>query len=490
LKNHEMNTKRVEKDDLAHGPINIGFPFSDPPLDEDLYKCVHCGFCLQACPTYIQTGLETESPRGRIALMKGVAEGRLSINNDVIEHWDMCIQCRACEDVCPSGVPYGRLIEKTMAQVDKVRSVSLLGKAFRWLLLRKILPDQVLLSGLVGMLRMYQRMGLHRLLSTIKILHIIPGNVGSLHDSMPRIPDNFFAASGQIYHAFGEPRAVVSLLSGCVMPLINGPEMRAAIRVLTRNGVNVLVPNEQVCCGAIHSHLGDLEKARELARSNIDVFLSEKIDAVLSLSAGCSTRMKEYRDLLQDDDKYNNRAKELTKKVKDINEFLYELPIDPPRGHLKTTVTYQDPCHLAHTQKIRSQPRELLKLIPGLTLIEMRNSDRCCGAGGSYVVTQHEMSLKLMEDKMNAIKETDARIVTTANPGCWMQMKQGSEILNSTLKVNYVTDLLDQSYEAEKRATEEDRSKISNDSLWEEERLELRSQWKNRGSDRRKRRNR
>tara|TARA_B100001559_G_scaffold305260_1_gene295373 strand:+ start:32 stop:859 length:828 start_codon:yes stop_codon:yes gene_type:complete len=275
------------------------------------------------------------------------------------------------------------------------------------------------------------------------------------------------------------------------MPLINGPEMRSAIRVLTRNGVKVIVPKEQGCCGAIHSHVGDLVKARDMARRNIDAFLSKDIDAVLSSSAGCSTRMKEYGELLKDDEVYIDKAKQLESKVKDINEFLYELPIDPPKGRLESSVTYQDPCHLAHTQKIRSQPRELLKLIPGLNLIEMRNSDRCCGAGGTYVITQHQMSLKLMNDKMKTIEETGAQIVTTGNPGCWMQMNQGSQKTNMPVQVKYVTDLLDESYRAERIENEPETESTSfNESAWEEERLELRSQWEKRAGDRRKRRDR
>ena len=486
---NDINTNSKNK--VKVDGILKGFPFSNPPLEEDLYKCVHCGFCLQACPTYVQTGLETESPRGRIALMKGVIEGRLTMNNDVIDHWDMCIQCRACEDVCPSGVPYGNLIEKTMSQVSESRKTSILTKGVNWLLLRRILADQIILSGLVGTMRIYQKIGMHKLVSALKVLHLIPGNLGSLHDSMPRISDKFFSADGQTYHPFGEPKKTVGLLSGCIMPLINGPEMRSAIRVLTRNGVKVIVPKEQGCCGAIHSHVGDLVKARDMARRNIDAFLSKDIDSVLSSSAGCSTRMKEYVELLKDDEVYIDKAKQLESKVKDINEFLYELPIDPPEGRLESSVTYQDPCHLAHTQKIRSQPRELLKLIPGLNLIEMRNSDRCCGAGGTYVITQHQMSLNLMNDKMKTIEETGAQIVTTGNPGCWMQMNQGAQKTNMPVQVKYVTDLLDQSYRAERIENETGTESISiNESAWEEERLELRSQWEKRAGDRRKRRDR
>ena len=378
-----------------------------------------------------------------------------------------------------------------MSQVSKSRKSSILTRGINWLLLRRILTDQVILSGLVGTMRIYQKIGMHKLVSALKVLHLIPGNLGSLHDSMPRISDKFFSADGQTYHPFGEPKKTVGLLSGCIMPLINGPEMRSAIRVLTRNGVKVIVPKEQGCCGAIHSHVGDLVKARDMARRNIDAFLSKDIDSVLSSSAGCSTRMKEYGELLKDDEVYIDKAKQLESKVKDINEFLYELPIDPPKGRLESSVTYQDPCHLAHTQKIRSQPRELLKLIPGLNLIEMRNSDRCCGAGGTYVITQHQMSLNLMNDKMKTIEETGAQIVTTGNPGCWMQMNQGSQKTNMPVQVKYVTDLLDESYRAERIENEPETESTSfNESAWEEERLELRSQWEKRAGDRRKRRDR
>ena len=474
-------------------PSAPGFDTHDAPAEEDLYKCVHCGFCLQACPTYLQTGLETESPRGRIALMKAVNEGRLGIGEDVYRHWDMCIQCRACEAVCPSGVPYGRLIEKTMVQVERRRKVSLLGRFVSWLVIGKILPDQNALTGVVGALRLYQRSGLQSALRLSRLLKIMPAKIADLEQSLPTTPDAFFAAEGQTYQAQGQPRASVALLSGCVMPLVHGPHMRAVVRVLNRNGVEVIVPQSQVCCGAIHTHVGDIEGTRELARRNVDAFLALPVDAVITASAGCGTRMKEYGELLGDDAKYAQRARELSEKVLDVHEFLCDLPIDPPKSTLDRTVTYQDACHLSHTQDVRSQPRALLESIPGIRLTEMSDSTRCCGAGGTYTITQREMSLRLLKDKMKSIGGTGAAVVATGNPGCLIQLQYGAELGGAPIEVKYVTDLLDEAYLAERsagvkaRPTKQPRDI---DSGWEEERDELRSKWKSRPGDRRQRRDR
>ncbi len=475
----------------APWPIGPGFDGDDAPADEDMYKCVHCGFCLQACPTYVQTGLETESPRGRIALMKAVSEGRIGLGEGVYRHWDMCIQCRACEDVCPSGVPYGRLIERTMVQVERRRKVSPLGRLASWLLLGRIIPDQGALTAMVGALRLYQRSGLQRLVRASRLLRLLPGPLAELERSLPAAPDGFFAAEGQVYQAQGAPRASVALLSGCVMPLVHGPQMRTAARVLVRNGVEVSVPRDQVCCGAIHTHVGDVERARDLARRNVEAFGPLPIDAVVTASAGCGTRMKEYGDLLADDPEYAERARELSEKVADIHEFLAGLPIDPPRGRLDLTVTYQDACHLSHTQGVRGQPRELLESIPGLRVVEMRDSTRCCGAGGTYTITQREMSLRLLEDKMDAVRDTGAVVVATGNPGCMIQLQYGAERGCAPVDVKYVTDLLDEAYLAERDVGAKARSGRSDtDSGWEEERHELRSRWKSRPGDRRQRRDR
>ena len=426
------------------------FSGPDAPSEDDLYKCVHCGFCLQACPTYLQTGLETESPRGRIALMKAVNEGRIGMTPTVFKHWDLCIQCRACEPVCPSGVPYGRLIEATTAQVERYRKPGLLPRLLAWLVLKQVLADQRRLSLVVSGLRLYQRSGLQYAVRRSGVLRLLSRRLASLESASPPVPATYFRASGQVIKSRGSRRARVALLSGCVMPLVNGPEMQAVTRVLAHNGCDVVVPQSQVCCGAIHSHSGDLDLARQMARRNVDVFLASGVDAVVVASAGCGVRMKEYGELLRDDPAYGERGRKVGAMVRDVHEFLVELPFTPPRGHLGYRVTYQDPCHLAQAQRITEAPRTLLRSIPGVQFVEMDNSSACCGAGGAYSITQREFSLKLLDSKMKAVRDTHAWVVATANPGCYIQLLQGADRGSPPLRVRYVTDLLDEAYRAER----------------------------------------
>ena len=425
------------------------FAGPDAPQESELYKCVHCGFCLQACPTYVETGLEAESPRGRIALMKAVNEGRIGITDSVMRHWDLCIQCRACEVACPSGVPYGNLIEATMQQVADRRSPGYVNGKIATLALNKLLPNQTLLSMVIGGMRMYQRFGVQKVMRKSGLLKLLPGNMGELEDSMPTLPTEVFKASGQVYRARGEVKAKVALLSGCVMPLIHGPEMSAVVRVLTRNGCEVVVTKEQGCCGAINSHVGDLDMTRELARRNVDAFLAEEVDYIAVASAGCGSRMKEYGHLLRDDAAYAEKAEALSAKVQDIHELLVSLPIEPPKGHLPYRVTYQDSCHLSNAQRITAAPRQLLGSIPGIEFVELSNADKCCGAGGTYTITEREFSMRILDTKMRAVRQTQANVIATANPGCLMQLQYGAQRDGMPVQVKYITDLLDESYSKE-----------------------------------------
>ena len=429
-------------------PLEL-FSGPDAPAESDLYKCVHCGFCLQACPTYVETGLETESPRGRIALMKAVNEGRISIGPTVTDHWDLCIQCRACEAVCPSGVPYGRLIEATMAQVERQRKPSAIARAASSLLLRGIVPHQGRLALVAKAMRMYRGLGIQAAVRKSGALRLVSKSLAELEMTSPEVQSRAFKAKGQVIPAVGERRARVALLSGCVMPLIHGPQMDAVTRVLARNGCEVVVAANQACCGAIHSHVGDIEMARELARRNVDAFLGEPVDAVVVASAGCGARMKEYGHLLEGDGAYSERAASVGGMVRDVHEFLADLPLVPPKGRLPYRVTYQDSCHLSHAQRITEAPRELLRAIPGLELVQMADSTKCCGAGGTYAITQREFSLKVLRSKMGNVRATGADILATANPGCVIQLQQGAAQFGPDVQVRYVTDLLDEAYAAE-----------------------------------------
>ena len=424
--------------DLFAGP--------DAPAEDDLYKCVHCGFCLQACPTYLETGLETESPRGRIALMKAVNEGRIGMTPGVFRHWDLCIQCRACEVACPSGVPYGRLIEATMAQVDRRRKLGLLPRLASGLLLRRFVPHQRRLGLLARGLRLYQRTGVQAAVRKTGLLRLASSRLAELEAASPVVQGRPFGAKGQVVPAQGERRARVGLLSGCVMPLVHGPEMEAVTRVLARNGCEVIVTRGQVCCGAINSHVGDLATARALARQNVDAFLDNNLDAVVVASAGCGSRMKDYGDLLKNDPEYAGKAKQLGAMVKDVHEFLDGLPLRPPQGRLDSRVTYQDSCHLSQAQRITEAPRALLRSIPGVELTEMDGSTQCCGAGGTYSITEPDFSRKVLDSKMEAVSRAGVQILATANPGCVLQLRYGAQRHDMPIQVRYVTDLLDEAY--------------------------------------------
>jgi len=406
--------------------------------DADLSKCVHCGLCLQHCPTYVETGLETESPRGRLYLMRALAEGRVDATPNAIGHLDQCLQCRNCEAVCPSGVPYGRIMEGARAEVLKSEDAPLAWR-LRALFLREVVAKPSRLRLLASALRLYQSSGLRSLAEAV------PG----LRDRAalaPTIGPRPFTRTGLIASPAGKPLRRVAFLTGCVMPLAYGRVHRATLRVLARNGCEVIAPPAQVCCGALHAHNGDRQTARRLARRNIDAFLAQEVGAIVVNSAGCGSAMKEYSDLLADDRRYAERADRFSHLVKDIHEFLLGIPLEPPTGTLDLDVTYQDSCHLAHAQRLARTPRDVLGLIPGLRIVEMEHADRCCGSAGVYSLTQPEMSLQLLDGKMRDIRRTGARVIATANPGCMAQLEAGLRRHDIPGRVVHVVELLDKAY--------------------------------------------
>ena len=421
--------------------------FNQDVPESELYKCVHCGFCLQACPTYLETSLETESPRGRIALMKAVNEKRINITENVIRHWDTCIQCRACETACPSGVEYGKLIEGTMKHILPIRNTNRFYKWFNKIIVNNIVINRKLLNTLFYFIKVYQRYGLQKLLRKTKLLYIFTPKLAELEMSLPLIPSKSFKTKGQLLKTNNLKKKKVALLSGCLMPLIHGPEMEAVTRILNYNGCDVIVPKEQVCCGALHSHVGDIDKTIELAKQNINAFSESDIDSIITTSAGCGSRMKEYYNLFHQDDEFSQKAKEFSKKTKDISEFLVELPFELPKGTIKRTVTYQDSCHLLNSQQIKDPPRQILNSIPGIKFVELKDSSVCCGGGGTYTITERDLSKKVLESKMKKINETSASIVATSNPGCVIQMQYGVQLFKTKAKICYVTDLLDEAYQ-------------------------------------------
>ena len=421
----------------------IGFAGRDVPADGDLYKCVHCGLCLPHCPTYIETGMETESPRGRLALMRGVKEGQLGLTERLVGHMDLCLQCRACEAACPSGVPFGRLMAATRTQVSMHAPQSFLGRVAKGMVFERLLPHPGRLRLAARGLWVYEKSG-WQWVTRATVLRLFP-KLREAERQLPPIPSSFFPSLGdETFRPQGEATRRVGMLSGCVMPLLYGRANLATVRVLTRNGCEVTSPRAQRCCGALHAHNGELEGARVLARKNIDAFMAAGVEAVVVNSAGCGAMMKEYGDLLKDDTQDAERARKVSARVKDVTEFLVSLPFEKPQGKVEARVTYQDACHMAHAQGIRSAPREILGSIPGLELVEMEASDRCCGAAGIYSVTQGEMSRRLVEHKVESVKATGAEIVVTANPGCMMQLESGLRRAGSSVRVAHVVEILDQ----------------------------------------------
>ena len=426
-----------------------GFQGPDSPAEADLYRCVHCGLCLSSCPTYLELGVETESPRGRIALMKAVNEGRLGISSRVVSHWEMCLQCRACEAVCPSGVPYGRIMEYTRAQVRSQDKQGDSLKRVSRLFLRGALPYPGRLRLGAHIIRAYQRSGVQKLLRTSGVLKLLPGHLDQLEAQLPVMGRAFFGPAQEVFRAQGPKKMTVGLLSGCVMPLMQSGTMRATVRVLNRNGCDVVVPVGQGCCGALNLHSGDLDNTRAMARRNIDVFLAAGVDRIVTASAGCGSNMKEYDELLKDDTEYSENAQRFSKLTEDITEFLVNLPLVPPKALIDRKVTYQDPCHLVHAQRITEAPRTIINAIPGVELVELEGSTICCGSAGIYSAVQQELAGRILEHKLDHLEQTGAQQVVTANPGCMAQLEGGLRSRGLSLNVAHVVDLLDEAYRAE-----------------------------------------
>lgn len=409
-------------------------------LADDIARCVHCGFCLQACPTYLQLGMETDSPRGRIALIDAMRQGRADPTPALLGHLDACLQCRACETACPSGVAYGRIMETARAQV--IERDAPLAWALRIVALRAVLPHPRRLAALMDAIRLYRRSPLRSMLRRTRVLRRIAPSLDRAEASMPA-PGAPFTPPEQP----AGPTRAVALLTGCVMPHLYARTHVATVRVLNGLGYRVVFPEGQTCCGALNVHAGDRAFARRLARTNIDAFLAAGAEAIIVNSAGCGSAMKEYADLLAGDRMYEARAGRFAAMTRDVLEFVAQHDLRG-LGEVRATVTYQDSCHLVHAQKITEAPRRILRAIPGLELRELSAPDRCCGSAGLYSLVQRDMSQRLLDDKMDDVAATGAAIIATANPGCMMQLEAGVAQRGSPERVVHVIELLDRAMRA------------------------------------------
>lgn len=419
----------------------LPFANADAPAPELIARCVHCGLCLPTCPTFSELGVEMDSPRGRIRLMKSVWDGRLGADSPAFaEHMAKCLDCRACETACPSGVSFGKLMEGARSQVVAARRPGLAEALLRRIVFRGLITSPTGLALFARAGHLAKRLGTRPLLRLVGL-----GRLAELLDLVPDRAPHGEALPPRIA-ARGPLRGTVALFTGCVMRAAFADTNAATARVLARNGIEVLVPAAQTCCGALHAHAGERADARALAKRNISALEGLPVDAFIVNAAGCGANLKEYGWLLKDDPAWAERAERFSARVKDASEHLAAVGLAVPPGPLETTVAYDDPCHLLHGQRIAAQPRALLAAIPGLRLVPLAEADWCCGSAGTYNVTQPELARRLGHRKARHVVASGAALVVTANPGCQMQIEAALRREGSRLPVVHLMDLLDRAY--------------------------------------------
>lgn len=426
-------------------------PNSGPsPVYEDYTRCIHCGLCLNACPTYRLWNLEADSPRGRIQQMFRVFQGESSgqsqpearISQGFVDHINKCLDCRACETACPSGVEYGKLVEHARARIERRHERSWIAQVARNFFFRDFLSASHFIEDAARVFRLYQRSGIQAVARGIGILKLV--GLAERDRLLPQIDgDFFFNRFGSTFAPVGPRRARVAFFAGCIANVTFSRLNEATIRVLTANGCEVVVPKEQSCCGALSAHAGFRDAARGFARKNLEAFQLHDFDAIVTNAAGCGSTMKEYDHLFSTHELEHAQARAFAAKTRDVAEFLADLGLTAKLGPLRLRVTYQDSCHLLHGQKIREAPRKLLRGIPDLDFVELPHSEICCGSAGTYNVTQTETSLQLLAEKMRHAQSTGAETIATANPGCILQLRAGVTLHHLNQNVLHVVELLD-----------------------------------------------
>lgn len=422
----------------------VNFKIPDPPTDAEITRCVHCGLCLNHCPTYRLTGLETESPRGRLFLIRQLAEGHQETNANFRKHIDLCLGCRNCETVCPSGVRFGHLLEAARGELVERERVGFFERALRWLVLKQIWQHPSRLNALFALMRGYQRSGLQRLVRATGVLRLL-GRVGEMEALLP--VRELRALRPNLTHSLSPSQGEESLrraalFTGCIMRAGFADIHDATVRALDRSGWSVDIPKAQVCCGALHLHAGEREMAKAMARKNIDAFSSG--GSIIVNAAGCGAALKEYGELLRGDPDYAERAMQFSARALDVSEALVQSKLPSAMRETQLRVTYQEPCHLAHAQRIKKEPREILNQIPGIDFVEMNASDRCCGSAGIYNVLHPEIANQLIDEKMANIAATGADVVVTGNIGCLLQLEYGKMRSGWTGRVMHLVELLDE----------------------------------------------
>ena len=425
------------------------FPAFDshhPPEKDLIDDCVHCGFCLPTCPTYVLFGEEMDSPRGRIYLMnKGLNEE--AMNDTMVRHWDLCLGCMACVTSCPSGVQYDKLIEATRAQVERRYERRPDDKAFREMIFQ-LFPYRKRLRLAAGPLRLYQRFGLDKKLKKAGVMSRLPARMRAMEALMPKLSKKEEKIP-EYTSPTGERRKRVGVLTGCVQQVFFSQVNSATVRVLAAEGCEVVAPKNQGCCGALSTHAGREEESLNFARKTIETFERENFDNVVVNAAGCGSTMKEYAYLLRDDPEYAERAKKFSSKVKDVSEFLQEIGPVAERHPLPVAAAYHDACHLAHAQGVRQQPRKNLKAIPGMEVKEIKEAEVCCGSAGIYNMVEPEPAEELGERKAKNVLNTGARMIVTSNPGCMLQIQAALKKMGHEMHMAHPMEVVDASIRGE-----------------------------------------
>jgi glycolate oxidase iron-sulfur subunit len=433
---------------------NIQQQFKERMNEDELLNCMRCGFCLPTCPTYIESGFqESHSPRGRLAVMKAVVDGVIEPDEDVERSLNMCLGCRACEPVCPSGVNYGHLLEEARDIINQNKTHSLPVRTVRKVVFEELFPHQNRMRTLTGLIGFYQRSGLQSIVRSSGMMKLLPDNLSAMEKVLPEIPKMKEMKSRPTHlPAKTAVKRRVAFFSGCLMDTMFMKTNDSTMKLLQAAGCEIVIPTEQACCGALHGHSGEKNKAKELAKRNIEAFEELNVDYIITNAGGCGAFLIDYDHLLKDESEWVFRAKQFSKKLKDMSSILVDLQFHKRKLSLPPQViTYQDSCHLRNVMKTAAEPRLLLQSIQNSEYREMKNADQCCGSAGIYNIVESEMSMQILNSKMKHTKATEATTIVTANPGCLLQMKLGIERegLSGKVRAVHIADLL---LEAEQHA--------------------------------------
>ncbi|RDZ18498.1 glycolate oxidase [Priestia megaterium] len=443
-----MNSAKADIKDAPCQSVS-NYLWKDAPDEKKWADCVHCGMCLESCPTYEITGQEQHSPRGRVHLIKSVAEGKINVNEQFTDPVFACLDCRACTTACPANVDVGGLIEEARGQIRQAMPLTgwkgMISKFF----LKELFPHSHRLEAAGSLLKLYQKSGMQKVIRATGMLNMMPTHLAEMEHVMPKITRSVRKKykKKRVLKAKAERKAEVAFLTGCIMDVMFSDINEATLNVLRRNGNDVVIPPSQTCCGALHVHAGDRDMGRQLAKKNIEAF--QHADTIIVNAAGCGCMLKEYPELFREEEQeWREKAEVFAEKVQDISKYLHDTGYRPPQAKLHKRITYHDACHLAHGQGVREEPRDILLSIPGVEMVHMANADRCCGSAGIYNLTNPDMAGAVLQSKMEHVPY-DIEMISMGNPGCMLQMAVGVKKYGRSQQIVHTVQLLEWAYQKE-----------------------------------------